>query len=109
VVKSCGRGIDARQEARHFKNRERRQEQSDKGIHPPIYDPKIPPQAAKVLCSKGATIAKIAAAFDVAISTICIWKINHPAFFESCKVRFEAATHSRRAQPVRTRRWLHSR
>jgi hypothetical protein len=66
--------------------------QSDKGSRPPIYDPKIHPQATKVLCNKGATIAELAAAFDVAISTICILKVNHPVFFESCRVGIDAAT-----------------
>lgn len=64
----------------------------NKGGRPPTYNPKFHPQAAKVLCAKGATIAELAAAFDVAISTIWQWKITHPEFFESCKVGFEVAT-----------------
>jgi hypothetical protein len=45
-----------------------------------------------VLCAKGATIAELAAAFDVAISTIWLWKTSHPEFFESCNLGLEAAT-----------------
>ena len=44
-----------------------------------------------MLCSKGATIAELALAFDVAISAIWPWKISKPAFFESCRVGSEAA------------------
>jgi hypothetical protein len=39
-----------------------------------------------VLCSKGATIAELADAFGVAISTIWSWKNQHAEFSESCKV-----------------------
>ncbi len=60
--------------------------QPKKGGRPPTYNPDIHPQAAKALCAKGATVAELAAAFDVAISTIWMWKISHPEFFESCRV-----------------------
>lgn len=53
---------------------------------PPTYDPQFHPNAAKALCGKGATIAELADAFDVAISTIWQWKVAHKEFFESCKV-----------------------
>jgi hypothetical protein len=42
-------------------------------------------------CALGATIADLADAFDVAPSTIWEWKLNHPAFFESCRVGLESA------------------
>jgi hypothetical protein len=58
---------------------------------PSTYDLDIRPIVAKALCAKGATIAELAAAFDVAISTIWLWKISHPAFFESCRMGLEAA------------------
>lgn len=54
--------------------------QPDKGGRPPTYDPKIHPQVAKALCAKGATIVELAAAFDVAISTIWEWKASKPDF-----------------------------
>lgn len=64
----------------------------NKGGRPLTYNAAFHPQAAKALCAKGATIAEIAAAFDVAISTIWQWKISHPEFFESCRLGLEAAT-----------------
>jgi transposase-like protein len=63
-----------------------------KGGRPPKYDPKFHPRVAKALCAKGATIAEIANAFGVAISTIWQWKINHEEFFESGRLGLEAAT-----------------
>jgi hypothetical protein len=82
--------------------------QPGKGGRPPIYDPKIHPQAAKALCAKGLTTAELVLAFDVAISTIWMWKISHPLFFESCKVGSKRRPIASRA-PVRARRWLHAR
>ena len=55
------------------------------------YNPAFHPKAAKALCAKGATVAELAVAFDVAISTIWMWKINHKEFFESCRLGFDAA------------------
>jgi hypothetical protein len=34
------------------------------------------------LCAKGITVAELAAAFNVAISTIWLWNISHAEFFE---------------------------
>ncbi|OPH81827.1 hypothetical protein [Nitrobacter vulgaris] len=65
---------------------------ADNPGRPPRYNPDIHPKAAKALCAKGATIAELAAAFDVAISTIWLWKVSHPEFFESCRLGLEAAT-----------------
>lgn len=64
---------------------------ADNPGRPPIYNPKIHPSVAKALCARGATVAELATAFDVAISTIWQWKISHPEFFESCKLGAEAA------------------
>ena len=64
----------------------------NKGGRPATYSPKFHPQAAKVLWARGATVAELATAFDVAPSTIWQWKISHPAFFESCRLGLEAAT-----------------
>jgi hypothetical protein len=62
-----------------------------KGGRPPTYNPKIHPKFAKALCARGATVAELAAAFEVVPSTIWQWKINHPEFFESCRLGAEAA------------------
>jgi hypothetical protein len=70
----------------------KRDRRADNPGRPPRYDPDIHPKAAKALCAKGATIAELAAAFDVAISTIWLWKTSHPEFIESCRLGLEAAT-----------------
>jgi hypothetical protein len=70
----------------------RRDRRADNPGRPPRYNPNIHPKAAKALCAKGATIAELAAAFDVAISTIWLWKASHPEFIESCRLGIEAAT-----------------
>ena len=70
----------------------KRDRRADNPGRPPRYNPDIHPKAAKALCAKGATIAELAAAFDVAISTIWLWKTSHPEFFESCHLGLEAAT-----------------
>lgn len=69
----------------------KRDRRADNPGRPPRYNPDIHPKAAKALCAKGATIAELAAAFDVAISTIWLWKVSHPEFFESCRLGLEAA------------------
>lgn len=70
----------------------KRDRRADNPGRPPRYNPDIHPKAAKALCAKGATIAELAAAFGVAISTIWLWKTSHPEFFESCHLGLEAAT-----------------
>ena len=61
------------------KNKTRAKREDNRG-RPPTYDPEIYPQAAKVLCAKGATIAEIATAFGVATSTIWQWNIQAGIF-----------------------------
>jgi hypothetical protein len=70
----------------------KRDRRADNPGRPPRYHPDIHPKAAKALCAKGATIAELAAAFSVAISTIWLWKTSHPEFFESCRLGLEVAT-----------------
>ncbi|OPH82894.1 hypothetical protein [Nitrobacter vulgaris] len=70
----------------------KRDRRADNPGRPPRYNPDIHPKAAKVLCAKGATIAELAAAFNVAISTIWLWKTSHSEFFESCRLGLESAT-----------------
>jgi hypothetical protein len=70
----------------------KRDRRADNPGRPSRYNSDFHPKAAKSLCAKGATIAELAAAFDVAISTIWLWKISHPEFFESCRLGLEAAT-----------------
>jgi hypothetical protein len=43
-------------------------------------------EQAKKLCALGATDAQLADFFEVAISTINLWKVKHPEFSESIKL-----------------------
>jgi hypothetical protein len=52
---------------------------------PSKYKPEHAEQAAK-LCKLGATDAQLADFFEVSVSTINLWKIEHPEFSESVKV-----------------------
>lgn len=57
---------------------------------PSKYKPEFAAQAAK-LCALGATDAQLADFFEVAISTINLWKIQHPDFSESIGIPKEQA------------------
>lgn len=52
---------------------------------PSKYKEAFATQAAK-LCKLGATDAQLADFFDVSVSTINLWKVQHPEFSESVKV-----------------------
>ena len=52
---------------------------------PSKYKAEYAKQAAK-LCSLGATDAQLADFFEVAISTIALWKVQHAAFSDAIKV-----------------------
>ena len=52
---------------------------------PSKYDDKYAEQARK-LCALGATDTELADFFEVAVSTLNLWKVEHPAFSESLKV-----------------------
>jgi hypothetical protein len=52
---------------------------------PSKFKPEFVAQAAK-LCALGATDAQLADFFEVAISTINLWKVQHPEFSESIRV-----------------------
>jgi hypothetical protein len=52
---------------------------------PSKYKPEFAEQAAK-LCKLGATDAVLADFFQVAVSTINLWKVEHPEFSESIKL-----------------------
>jgi transposase-like protein len=52
---------------------------------PTKYKPEFAQQAAK-LCLLGATDAQLADFFEVSVSTINLWKTQHPEFSESIKV-----------------------
>lgn len=52
---------------------------------PTKYKPEFAEQAAK-LCALGATDAQLADFFEVSVSTINLWKVQHPEFSESIKV-----------------------
>jgi hypothetical protein len=52
---------------------------------PTKYKPEYAEQAAK-LCKLGATDAQLADFFEVAISTINLWKVEHAEFSESVKL-----------------------
>lgn len=43
-------------------------------------------EQAKKLCALGATDAQLADFFEVAISTISLWKVKHPEFSEALKM-----------------------
>jgi hypothetical protein len=57
---------------------------------PTKYKPEFAAQAQK-LCSLGATDAQMADFFEVSVSTINLWKIEHAEFSESIRVPKEAA------------------
>lgn len=47
------------------------------------------PEYAKIaaaMCELGATDAQLADAFDVSISTVCLWKVEHKEFSEAVKL-----------------------
>lgn len=48
-------------------------------------------QQAEKLCKLGATDAQLADFFEVSVSTINLWKLEHPEFSESVKVPKEQA------------------
>lgn len=52
---------------------------------PSKYKPEFAAQAAK-LCELGATDAQLADFFCVSVSTVNLWKVQHPEFSESIKV-----------------------
>jgi hypothetical protein len=52
---------------------------------PSKYKPEFAEQAAK-LCKLGATDAQLADFFEVSVSTVNLWKCEHPEFSESIKV-----------------------
>jgi hypothetical protein len=52
---------------------------------PTKYKPEFASQAAK-LCSLGATDAQLADFFQVAVSTVQLWKVEHKEFSDSIKV-----------------------
>lgn len=52
---------------------------------PSKYKPEMAEQAVK-LCALGATDADLADFFKVSVSTLNLWKIEHPSFSESLKV-----------------------
>ena len=60
------------------------------GGRPSKYKPEFAQQAKK-LCEFGATDAQLADFFEVAVSTINLWKINYPEFSESLSVPKEMA------------------
>jgi hypothetical protein len=55
------------------------------GGRPSKYKEEYAQQAAK-LCALGATDAQIADFFEVAISTVSLWKVQYPEFSEAIKV-----------------------
>lgn len=57
---------------------------------PSKYKDEFAGQAAK-LCKLGATDAQLADFFGVAISTVALWKVEHPAFSDALRVAKEAA------------------
>jgi len=52
---------------------------------PTKYKPEYAKEAMK-LCKLGATDAQLADFFEVAISTVALWKVQHPEFSDAIKV-----------------------
>lgn len=59
-------------------------EAGSKGGRPTAYRPEYAKQAAK-LCELGATDLELAQFFEVAVSTVYLWRVTHPAFSEAVK------------------------
>lgn len=57
---------------------------------PSKYKPEYAQQAAK-LCALGATDAQLADFFDVAISTVALWKVQHKEFSDALNLPKEEA------------------
>lgn len=57
---------------------------------PSKYQPEYATQAAK-LCALGATDSQLADFFEVAVSTISLWKVQHSEFSEALKVSKDQA------------------
>lgn len=57
---------------------------------PSKYKPEFVKQAAK-LCALGATDAQVADFFEVSVSTVSLWKVEHAEFSEALKVAKEEA------------------
>lgn len=57
---------------------------------PTKYRPEYCEQARK-LCQLGATDKELADFFQVAISTVCLWKVEHPEFSEALKLGKDVA------------------
>lgn len=57
---------------------------------PSKYKPEFAKQARK-LCELGATDSQLADFFEVAISTVALWKVQHPEFSDALKVAKEEA------------------
>jgi len=55
------------------------------GGRPSKYKPEHAKAAAK-LCALGATDAQLADFFEVSVSTIALWKVQHPEFSDAIKV-----------------------
>jgi hypothetical protein len=57
---------------------------------PSKYQPEFATQAAK-LCALGATDSQLADFFEVAVSTISLWKVQHSEFSDALKVSKDQA------------------
>ena len=55
------------------------------GGRPSKYDKELHPKLAKAYAMAGLTDAQMAAEFDVALSTVSLWKTEHPEFSEALK------------------------
>ena len=60
------------------------------GGRPSKYQPQFAEQAAK-LCALGATDAQLADFFGVAVSTVALWKVQHPEFSDALKISKDEA------------------
>lgn len=60
------------------------------GGRPSKYQPQFAEHAAK-LCALGATDAQLADFFGVAVSTVALWKVQHPEFSDALKISKDEA------------------
>jgi hypothetical protein len=63
--------------------RKRRARKQDLGGRPTAYDPNIMPNAARLMCQRGAIMSELADVFRVSRRTIHYWMNQHPKFHDA--------------------------
>jgi len=60
---------------------------------PSLYNPEWMPNVAKLLCQRGATMAELAAAFNVANCTLYVWLNKYPELHTAVQVSADVFNH----------------